>query len=352
MSDDAELLLEDNTEPAIPEQPPPYIEPWRRAAMPVISICIGGACSQDGAHMALREIEDLVDAVGGGCKHETDWCFGLCGSGPNVLVVKDGQDRFFTGVHTLEETSAAVKLATGRQPVLDAALESRLRRMRRVHALEQDLSRAEMLGHCASCTSDEAQRDRQIGNALAIVDEVLSVAGNAHPLLQAQHLKRQLSALRLDPTGEGTLDCTWHRVACWKLDAVEPRSEWSSVFRFSSSDAARSRSSTAAKRGGAGHGAGAVGPGSRTWHVTLRVELGGRCGDDGDGGNGDGDGEEGGEAGADGDGVGDAPLPEVVLRDYTPLSSEEELENGVLRLLIKVYEGGKVRRAVPVLRSP
>jgi len=173
-----------------------------------------------------------------GCKVESEWCFGRCGAGPNVLVVKDGQDSFMTDVRTLEETSAAVEQATGRLPVLDAALASSLRRMRVVHAFEQELARAEMLAHCSTCTADDVQRNRQLDNAVSIVDTVIGGAGNAHPLLQAQHLKRSMLALRLDPTGD--LDCTWQRVACWQLDAVEPRSEWSSVFRFSSSDAASS----------------------------------------------------------------------------------------------------------------
>ena len=57
----AMVSVEENARP-----PQPYIEPWRRAAEPIISVCLGGACSQDGSHMALREIEDLVAAVGGG----------------------------------------------------------------------------------------------------------------------------------------------------------------------------------------------------------------------------------------------------------------------------------------------
>lgn len=266
-----------------------------------------------------------------GCKVESEWCFGRCGAGPNVLVVKDGQDSFMTDVRTLEETSAAVEQATGRLPVLDAALASSLRRMRVVHAFEQELARAEMLAHCSTCTADDVQRNRQLDNAVSIVDKVIGGAGNAHPLLQAQHLKRSMLALRLDPTGD--LDCTWQRVACWQLDAVEPRSEWSSVFRFSSSDAARGGrggGSGAAARGGSGNDGGGISSGARTWHVTLRAELDGRRGDDG--------GAEGGTDGAE---------PEVVLRDYTPLSSEEELDNGVLRLLVKIYRNGKVTSTDP-----
>ena len=166
MADEGEeLVLEDNIEPAAAMEDI-YVEPWRQSTTPSIHVCVGGACSQDGSHATLAEIEDLVAASGGGCKVATDWCFGRCGAGPNVLVVNDGNDRFLTGMRSLDDSITAVKLAMGRGPTVAVELEAKLKQARRVHALEQDLSRAEMMVHCSACTSDDATFDRHLANAL------------------------------------------------------------------------------------------------------------------------------------------------------------------------------------------
>ena len=256
----AKLIPEEIEEPAAAEEQVAYVEPWRQSATPTIYVCVGGACTQDGSHTTLAEIEDLVAASGGGCKVETDWCFGRCGAGPNTLVVNDGHDRFLTGMRSLEDSISAVKLAMGQRPTLDVELEGKLEEMRRVHALEKELSGAEMLIHCSACTSDDAHYDRHLTNALAKTDMVIAKAGAAHPLLQAQHLRRQIVALRSKGRTPDIdiLDCTWERVACWRLEAVEPRSKWSAVYTFSSSDAARVQGSKRSQCGSASVSRGAT----------------------------------------------------------------------------------------------
>ena len=220
-------LLEKNVEEL---EKAPYVEPWRRSSTPSVHVCVGGACSQNGSDTTLAEIEDLVAASGGGCKVETDWCFGRCGAGPNVLIVREGKDRFRTGVGSLEESIRTVTYAIGRSPALDAELSIKLKEVRRVHALEQDLSRAEMLVHVSACTTDDDQYDRHLASALKITDKVIAAAGVAHPLLQAHHLRRLVLGLRSKGRSasrdEDILECEWERVACWRLERVESISDW------------------------------------------------------------------------------------------------------------------------------
>jgi hypothetical protein len=210
-----DLQLEENVEKL---EKAPYVEPWRRSSTPSVHVCVGGACSQNGSHTTLAEIEDLVAASGGGCKVETDWCFGRCGAGPNVLIVREGKDRFRTGVGSLEESIRTVTYALGRSPALDAELGVKLKEVRRVHALEQDLSRAEMLLHISACTTDDDQYDQHLASALKITDKVVAAAGAAHPLLQAHHLRRLILGLRSKGRAasrdDDILECEWERVAC------------------------------------------------------------------------------------------------------------------------------------------
>ena len=362
-------LLEKNVEEL---EKAPYVEPWRRSSTPSVHVCVGGACSQNGSDTTLAEIEDLVAASGGGCKVETDWCFGRCGAGPNVLIVREGKDRFRTGVGSLEESIRTVTCAIGRSPALDAELGVKLKEVRRVHALEQDLSRAEVLLHISACTTDDDQYDQHLASALKITDKVVAAAGAAHPLLQAHHLRRLILGLRSKGRSasrdDDILECEWERVACWRLERVDSKSDWSAVYSFTSSDAARVQ---AGKRGRCG-GSGGGGPSSRTgtagadrartWHVTLRVELDGAVlGASGSASAG------GGSLTASAPKTAPSPstagmrkvliaedsdldsdkdewaltTPEVVERDYTPLSSEDDLERGELKLLIKIYSNGK-----------
>ena len=224
-------LLEKNVEEL---EKAPYVEPWRRSSTPSVHVCVGGACSQNGSDTTLAEIEDLVAASGGGCKVETDWCFGRCGAGPNVLIVREGKDRFRTGVGSLEESIRTVTYAIGRSPALDAELSIKLKEVRRVHALEQDLSRAEMLVHVSACTTDDDQYDRHLASALKITDKVIAAAGVAHPLLQAHHLRRLVLGLRSKGRSasrdDDILECEWERVACWRLERVESKSDWSAIL--------------------------------------------------------------------------------------------------------------------------
>ena len=362
-------LLEKNVEEL---EKAPYVEPWRRSSTPSVHVCVGGACSQNGSDTTLAEIEDLVAASGGGCKVETDWCFGRCGAGPNVLIVREGKDRFRTGVGSLEESIRTVTYAIGRSPALDAELGIKLKEVRRVHALEQDLSRAEMLVHVSACTTDDDQYDRHLASALKITDKVIAAAGVAHPLLQAHHLRRLVLGLRSKGRSasrdDDILECEWERVACWRLERVESKSDWSAIYFFTSSDAARVQAGKRGRCGGSGGGGASCRTGTagaddaRTWHVTLRVELDGAVlGASGSASAG------GGSLTASAPKTAPSPstagmrkvliaedsdldsdkdewaltTPEVVERDYTPLSSEDDLERGELKLLIKIYSNGK-----------
>lgn len=90
----------------------------------------------------------------------------------------------------------------------------------------------------------------------------------------------------------------------WSLVAVVPMSKYSAVYRFTSSDRKRG---TPHPRG-SGRMADPV-----TWHTTLLAEIGSNS---------------------------EGPLP-WIEREYTPISSAKEWEQGRVDILVKIYDDGK-----------
>ena len=94
--------------------------------------------------------------------------------------------------------------------------------------------------------------------------------------------------------------------ARWSLRAVTPVSKHSAVYHFTSDDGERG---TPIRKGRGGRTVW-----SKTWHTTLLAEVGEAANNEG-------------------------PLP-WVERDYTPVSSAKEWEQGRCEMLIKVYADG------------
>ena len=264
-----------------------------------IHVCMSGSCWDDGSKSTLVELEELASVVGG-CTIMEASCYGHCGHGPNALIERDnGREKMCNGLRSVENNVGAIKLATGRQPTLDKALHARLKLLRRVSGLEKKLMDAQMVLEVLECSPAQlgtpAAR-KKLDKALALVDGVIQEAGDAHPQLIARTVRRQVVALREGrPASPSSADITADDpeqvMGCWLLESVEPSSSHSAIFQLSSQDGARGKVSGA--------------DGSKTtWHVAMHVE----------------DSDE------------DSPSVErVVLREYTPISTDEEWRAGVLR---------------------
>jgi ferredoxin-NADP reductase len=264
---------------------------------PCLYVCIGGACQMDGAGDTLLEIEELCDAVGGGCTVKTEWCFGMCGSGPNVNYVHGSRDDMFSSTRSTEQSISLVEMATGRR-ANEPALLARLREARRTSELERELDHARLLMGC----TDRHQQ------ALSLVDSVIQRAADAHPVLLARQMRKRIvqglgGVGQPSPpltSGDGDDDdepLLERKIVCWRLERVEPVSRHSAVFVLSSQDGARRMKLARGRELAA-------------WHVSMHLA------------------------------VGEAGHERYIRRDYTPLSTLEEWVDGSLRLLVKIYEQG------------
>ena len=187
--------------------------------------------------------------TGGMCKVHEYSCFGRCGHGPNASIDwSDGTEQMCTGLRSLEKSVATIKRATGsRQEVGDPALLARLTELRRVSNLEQQLMSVQSVVDVLDCmpsSKGSASSIAKLDAALAKVDGVIAAAGDAHPKLLAQAVRRQVLAARdgrpLSPaTADVCADDPAHRRACWRVVGMEPVSRHSAVFTLRSDDPTR-----------------------------------------------------------------------------------------------------------------
>eukprot|EP00966_Prymnesium_polylepis_P271079 6262511-Prymnesium_polylepis.1 len=284
--------------------------------MATMHVCQSGSCSKRGARSTLVELEELASVVGGVTVEEAP-CFGRCNHGPNVAIERpDGSEMMCSGLKTVQDNIGAIKRATGRTVDTDRRLLARLQAMRKVSEFETVLAdvQAELdTLECSPSTLGSRSNRAKLDKLLELVDGVMARCGEAHPHVLARTVRRKVAALRegrpVSPLTADALDeDPEYRVACWRVEAVEPCSQHSAIFRLSSHDAARGR---------------VVGKdGPRIWHVALHVER------DGQSGGGD-----------------DHDDERVVLREYTPISTVAAWESGTDRsecsLLVKIYPTGR-----------
>ena len=252
-------------------------------------------------------------------------CFGRCRHGPNAAVERGGSEVMLSGLKTLQDNMGAIKRATGKTIAADARLLTRLQVLRKVTELESALTDVQMELEVLDCSpSNLSSRSglAKLDGLLKRVDGVIARCGEAHPLVLARTVRRKLVALRqgrpVSPSTEDALDeDPEYKVACWRIEAIEPVSQHSAIFRLSSGDTARGRA------------IGKYGQ-QRIWHVALHVER-----DDGQGGGDDSGDYEDEEEGR------------VVLREYTPISTDAAWEGGATAergecaLLVKIYPDGR-----------
>ena len=271
-----------------------------------IYVCHSGTCLNRGAEATLVEIEELVNAVGaaGIVRVRETGCIGYCSQAPNAVVCKRDSRRIdLFNVHrkirSLEASAKVVHQATGRRPPLDdASANGRFKTLRearaRQHATKESKWNVAFRGWKEVAPYSKGRLNVEFA-------ELLACAG--FPNGQG-----------LTGSGNKTMPRDIKNYTQWTLESVTPITKHSAVFRFVSKDRAR----------GTPHprGRGML-PEPVTFHTTMLAEVGAN--------------EEG-------------PLP-WIERDYTPISTAKEWEQGLCDILIKIYDDGAatswLRRLVP-----
>ena len=331
-----------------------------------IHVCQAGPCRRAGGEAVLLEIEELAKNVGGAVV-QSSGCLGNCSNAPNALVEANGSEQIFAKLCTLSATAELVERATGRAPNLgDAGMVARLERARRLRvrmeAREESKWNLALAGLAEDVEQAEDEEDKaelvqehaELLAAAGLVDRALAVLATVAPPLEEVSLGdipglrllldqakilagagrlSSIDALRghidqLQPRGsresdvkaqvlellvQACIEIPLERVnstslrvqdyARWRLRDVSPVSKHSAIYHFRTDDAARG---TPIRKGRGGRTVW-----SRTWHTTLLAEVGEASNKEG-------------------------PLP-WIERDYTPISTAHDWEQGRCDILIKLY---------------
>ena len=250
-----------------------------------VLVCHAGTCRRQGAEAVLTEIEELVKAEGVvGCTVRQSGCLGYCSEAPNAVVREvrgGGKATVHCRIRSLEGSAKVVERATGKKIKLeDASANARLAELR-------------------------AARQRQ--HAFAVSHWNAALNGMAEQAAQRPALRSEYAALLAKagyPQGiTAETPSAIDNYSPWTLELVTAVSRHSAIFTFTSKDKKRG---TPHPRG-SGRLAKPV-----TWHTTLLAQVGPN---------------------------GEGPLP-WVEREYTPISSAKEWEQGKCEILIKVYPDG------------
>ena len=327
-----------------------------------IYVCQAGSCRRAGSEAVLLEIEELIQGTKKGVCVEASGCLGLCSQAPNAMAVTDTSELMFTEISDLSCTMALVKRVSGSIPRIDSTKMTRLEKARRLRlrmqAREESKWNLALSGvaedlKCACSDEDRLELIQDQANVLAaaglgeealeaidgILKEYVLKLQNI-PLLRlvldkAKLLARlgkdkELAALResvdqLQPCGYRE-SSTKTQVICileqnqiintniyasqrvqnyakWHLYGITPVSSHSAVYHFRSNDDMRG---TPIRKGRGGRTVW-----SKTWHTTLLAYVG------------EANNKEG-------------PLP-WIERDYTPISTAQDWEQGRCDILIKLY---------------
>ena len=314
----------------------------RQQATGEIRVCHAGTCLARGAEAVLAEIEELVTVVGGGCAVRETGCLGYCNQAPNAVVIERGSRRadpsnVHIRIRSLEASAKVVERATGRRPALQGA-GPRLAGLRTARARQR---------------------------AIALSKWNAALHGLAAEAAMQPTLKHELGSL-LKSAGfpEGAevgapMPSAIENYSLWSLESVTPVTKHSAILRLTSKNLKRGtphprtrhregrtrhphregRTRHPHREGRTRHPHRVprhvplsiwvtqalleprcrVAAGGRgrllepiTWHTTLLAAVG--TNDEG-------------------------PLP-WIERDYTPVSSAKEWEQGRCELLVKVYPDG------------
>lgn len=314
-----------------------------------LQICHDSACRQAGAEALHAEIEELLNACGATCTIEKATCFGRCRHGPVARAFHKSTNGkrlevAFEELDSLSKSESVVQSLTGRQELakLDAMLVRQLsvaRAMSLAVSAQAALRWNRALGHLALAEA-AAQDNEALPDVVLVQTEALEAAGLVEPALQkiewllsisgdepedelrlrharllakcgrpgkleelkaeshlAAEVNRSFDEMQGEVPGPGARRPV-EGYALWRLANVDLLSKHSALFRFEARDSSSRR----------GQATGAW----QLWHVALLAEVG--------------DNPEG-------------PLG-WVEREYTPVSSDRDWNEGRLELLVKVYPAG------------
>jgi len=253
--------------------------------MTEIIVCQSGSCRRRGSEAILLEIEELAS-----CKVRDSGCLGLCNQAPAVAIVERRKRRqpkveYFTKVDTLQESIKVIEKATGEK--VDAKAAANHPKLHGVRAARRrDHSMSVYRWKDALEVTMEQMRDGHDSREVRqVYQELLEITGYSNGLPSSPTMPNIIA-----------------RYALWTLESVTVVSRHSAVFHFSCKDRKRG---TPNPRGG-----GRRLPAPKTWHTTLLAPQ-----------------------------KNERPLP-WVERDYTPISSAKEWEQGKCDILIKIYPNG------------
>eukprot|EP00418_Pyrodinium_bahamense_P072109 CAMPEP_0179099894 /NCGR_PEP_ID=MMETSP0796-20121207/46105_1 /TAXON_ID=73915 /ORGANISM="Pyrodinium bahamense, Strain pbaha01" /LENGTH=533 /DNA_ID=CAMNT_0020797699 /DNA_START=58 /DNA_END=1659 /DNA_ORIENTATION=+ len=321
-----------------------------------ILVCQAGACRSAGSEAVLLEIEELAKGLGR-CNVQPSGCLGACDQAPNAIIIRQRRELLCTHIRDAERSAAVVQQATGKAPNLDdPVVLQRLdnaRKMRiRKQAREENKWNAALAGLADQVLSASGNQRLELQlehselltcagsweRALDILTEVESVMpGNIEVLMERAKVLGKLGlveeidtiqqqvARRLTDTDNCRLEiqvtsflakCKASKTvtdasqrpienyARWHLEGITKVSKHSAIYHFTSKDKARGTPNPRGRGRTVWH---------KTWHTTLLAHVGAN--------------DEG-------------PLP-WIERDYTPISSAKEWEQGRCDILIKIYSTGR-----------
>ena len=258
-----------------------------------IHVCMARTCGARGSEAVLAEIEELVSAVGSDCVVHPSGCLGNCSRGPAVRTVSapqcDPSDpnpprqlMYHVEINSFEASASVVALATGKKPALDSPDQAqRFAALRLARARQA----ARAIFHWNTALNGLAEEAAAQPALRPEYEELLHTAGFPSGL--------PASAPETAPSA----------YVEWSLESVVPASKHSALYRFVTRDKARG---TPHPRGRGKR------PEPSTWHTTMLALVGPNA---------------------------EGPLP-WVERDYTPISSAKEWEQGRAEVLVKIYARG------------
>jgi len=356
---------------------------WAMASR--IRVCQGSSCRRQGSRGVLEEIEDLAAAFQK-CTVQESGCLGLCHQAPAAIVVKQRKETPFTRVHSVDTSAQVVEFATGHAAVTllqgtsqeqrgrledaraqharDAAgsvskwnsalkgLPELAVKKERFYRIELEVEGATLLAKAgflerslqsfywlqASVGQLSGQVDFQdlFQLSIEIVLEKAKVLGKLGRTAEIEAIKQQVevtwrtkvnprmlkqiaeeindaikdssSAVNISDAQSAPFGVPVIENYClWSLETIRVVSAHCAVFHFATKD----------KKRGTPHPRGGGKPASpNTWYSTLLAPRGDNAGDV------------------------EGPLP-WIERDYTPISSAKEWEQGKCDILIKIYQDGK-----------
>jgi ferredoxin-NADP reductase len=303
----------------------------------------------------LLEIEELAKGIRN-CTVQESGCLGACGQAPNAEVVRGRKRLVCTRISDVEKSAAVIQQATGSMPSLeDPELVRRLGDARTMRVRNQaraeakwNVALAGFSEHVMSKSGTErlelqfelSQLMASAGlweEALVHVTEAESMAGGNIMLLMERAkllgklgrsedldaVQQRVSAMSLDfrlvievtslmrrckseCDAVAKLDAPQRPIekyGLWLLEGITKMTKHSAVYHFTSKDKARGTPNPRGRGRTVWH---------KTWHTTLLADVGTNS---------------------------EGPLP-WIERDYTPISTSKEWEQGKCDILIKIYDTG------------